>query len=337
MAISTGLCGEVNRSSARSRIGLNTRMGQPRFAAARRVVIIRGWLVPGLWPNEKIRSAWSKSSRLTEPLPTPSCSGSAALVGLVAHVGAVGEIVGAEGATEQLPQEGRLVGGPAGGVEFRLVGLVEGQQGFADAGESLVPGSFEIFVRGRIIDQRMGQPAGVFERVIAPGPQLRHRVGGEHIGRGALAGRLPGHRLGSVLAELERRGVLGIGPGAAGAVEALRLVGAQQGGGARDHRLLAGQHAGHRLQRVPASGGLVVLAELGGRRLGLAPGLLGGAHAATGSRMRSGRVNTAWPSARARATRVSPASSAFRTASAVGAEIATSTATPARAAFSTIS
>ena len=44
----------------------------------------------------------------------------------------------------------------------------------------------------------------------------------------ALGRRFPGHRLGAVLAELERRGVLRVGPGAARAVEAVRLVHPQQ-------------------------------------------------------------------------------------------------------------
>ncbi len=41
--------------------------------------------------------------------------------GLVAHVGAVGQVVGAERADEELVDERRLVGGLAGGVEDRLV------------------------------------------------------------------------------------------------------------------------------------------------------------------------------------------------------------------------
>ena len=34
---------------------------------------MRGWLVPGFWPKMKMASAFSKSSSVTVPLPTPSC------------------------------------------------------------------------------------------------------------------------------------------------------------------------------------------------------------------------------------------------------------------------
>ena len=46
-----------------------------------------------------------------------------------------------------------------------------------------------------------------------------------------LCGRFPGHRLGAVLAELKGGFVFFVGPGAARAVEAVGLVGAQQRGG----------------------------------------------------------------------------------------------------------
>ncbi|MNJ51328.1 hypothetical protein D3C77_466280 [compost metagenome] len=33
---------------------------------------MRGWLVPGFWPQTKMASACSKSSNVTVPLPTPT-------------------------------------------------------------------------------------------------------------------------------------------------------------------------------------------------------------------------------------------------------------------------
>ncbi|MOA54254.1 hypothetical protein D3C78_1778390 [compost metagenome] len=57
VAISIGSCGAAKRSSARSFSGLKTTIGTPRFAALCSVVIMRGWLVPGLWPKLKIASA----------------------------------------------------------------------------------------------------------------------------------------------------------------------------------------------------------------------------------------------------------------------------------------
>ena len=75
VAISTGDCGASKRSSARSLSGLNTMIGTPRRAALRSEVIIRGWLVPGLCPIERIRSVWSKSSSVTVALPMPMARG----------------------------------------------------------------------------------------------------------------------------------------------------------------------------------------------------------------------------------------------------------------------
>jgi hypothetical protein len=53
--ISTGLCGAWNRSSARSRNAL--KLVAPRREALRRLVIMRGLLVPGFWPKMKMQSA----------------------------------------------------------------------------------------------------------------------------------------------------------------------------------------------------------------------------------------------------------------------------------------
>ena len=76
------LSGAVKRSSARSFSGLKTTIGVPRRTASCSVVIIRGWLVPGLWPNEKIASAWSKSSSDAVPLQMPMDIGRPTLVAL---------------------------------------------------------------------------------------------------------------------------------------------------------------------------------------------------------------------------------------------------------------
>ena len=55
-------------------------IGTPRLEASRSVVSMRGWLVPGLWPMQKMQSLWSKSSSVTVPLPTPIDSGRPTLV-----------------------------------------------------------------------------------------------------------------------------------------------------------------------------------------------------------------------------------------------------------------
>src|SRR5258708_5875001 len=57
---------------------------------------------------------------------------------LVAHVRAVGEVVGAVLANEELVEEGGLVAGAAAGIEDRLVGTFQRPQLGAEPGEGLV-------------------------------------------------------------------------------------------------------------------------------------------------------------------------------------------------------
>ena len=120
-----GFCGFLNRSSPASGSGLTAMMRAPLRLASSSAESRRGWLVPGFCPTRKIRSAWWMSSRLTVPLPVPRVSRQGEAAGLVAHVAAVGQVVRAEGAGEELQEEGGLVADPAGGVEDRLVGRVQ--------------------------------------------------------------------------------------------------------------------------------------------------------------------------------------------------------------------
>ena len=60
--------------------------------------------------------------------------------------------------------------------------------------------------------------------------------------------------LDAVLAELEGRGVIPVGPGTAGAVKAVRLVGMQHRQRALGGDALLKQLPGHALQRAPATG-----------------------------------------------------------------------------------
>jgi hypothetical protein len=66
--------GCLKRTMPGSSSGLMDTMRAPRRAAACSAVSIRGWLVPGFWPMTKMKSAWSKSSSVTVPLPTPMTS-----------------------------------------------------------------------------------------------------------------------------------------------------------------------------------------------------------------------------------------------------------------------
>ena len=178
--------------------------------------------------------------------------------GLVAHVGAIGEVVGAELASEQLVQESRFVAGAARGVEQRLVRAVQRTQLIADQCKGLVPGNGTVAVAGLVIDHGMREPAQVFEEEVALLRQPAHRVPFEDFRCRALGGGLGSHGLGAVLAELERRAMVPVGPGAAGAVEAVGLVGRQQGTRPLDRDVLLRQVAADALQRIPTAGRAIV-------------------------------------------------------------------------------
>lgn len=157
--------------------------------------------------------------------------------GFVAHVRAIGKIIGAEGACIKLVEKGGLVRGAAGCVELGLIGMVKGLQPSSDLLERLFPFNDLEAVGLAVVTHRMRQPAGVLQFVIGPGPEFGDGVLGEEARAGTLDGRLPGHRLRAILAELEGGSVLRVGPGTAGAIEPGGLVHLQEG-----PRAAAGSH-----------------------------------------------------------------------------------------------
>ena len=114
-------------------------IGTPRREASRSVVIMRGWLVPGLWPMQIDQLAVVEILERHRALADADRFRQADAGGLVAHVRAVGEVVGAVFAREQLVQERGLVRGAARGVELRHVGVGQGAQRRADPAQRLLP------------------------------------------------------------------------------------------------------------------------------------------------------------------------------------------------------
>ncbi|KAG1272289.1 hypothetical protein G6F64_015526 [Rhizopus arrhizus] len=86
---------------------------------------------------------------------------------------------------------------------------------------------------------------------------------GEEFRRDALFGGFPRDRFRAVLAELEGGRVGLVGPRAAGAIEAVGLVGAQQQHGRFGQAHLVGHRLGGRLERAPAACGRVVTMDTG--------------------------------------------------------------------------
>ena len=178
--------------------------------------------------------------------------------GLVAHVRAVGEVVGAIGAHEQLIEEGRLVAGAPRGIELGFVGAGQGLELLGDQREGGVPGDGHIAIGGRVIAQRLGQPALVFEPVVALLQQRGHAVASEESGIDAAFGGFPVDRLGAVLAKLHQAVFRGLAPGAAGAVEAMVLVGLEQGTQILEGVAAVEPEVHHALQGAPAGGGALI-------------------------------------------------------------------------------
>ena len=147
---------------------------------------------------------------------------------LMAHVGAVGEVVGAELAHEDRIQEGRLVGRAARRVELRLVRALQRAQVAADGGERLVPAAGNVMVGRGIVAHGLGQPPLHLQPVVGLGHQFGDGVLGKELTRCPVLGGLPRKCLGAVLAELELLGMVRIGKRTAGALEAAGLVHRQQ-------------------------------------------------------------------------------------------------------------
>ena len=149
---------------------------------------------------------------------------------LVTHVGAVGQVVGAEGAREQLVEEGGLVRRLAGGVEDRLVRAVEVVQVRGDQREGLVPGDRLVVGSTGAAYDGMGDPALLPQPVVGALGQVREAVSREELRTHASTGGFLGHGLGAVLAELRGVAVIRIGvrPGTALTVEPVDLVELEQ-------------------------------------------------------------------------------------------------------------
>jgi hypothetical protein len=147
---------------------------------------------------------------------------------LVTQVRAVGQVVGAVLAHEELVEERGLVARAARGVEDGFVRRAERAQRFADALEREVPRDRHEAVRPGSADHRLGEPAVRFELAVRQAPQRRQGVREEDLAPDALLRRLVGHGFRAVLAELDPPVLRRFGPRAAGAIEALRLVHAAQ-------------------------------------------------------------------------------------------------------------
>lgn len=87
--------------------------------------------------------------------------------GFVAHVRAVGEVVGAVSTHEKLVQVGRFVAGAPRGIELGLVRGGQFVQLAGDQGEGSIPADGLVAIAGGVVDHWLGQTALVFQPVVA--------------------------------------------------------------------------------------------------------------------------------------------------------------------------
>src|SRR5215208_2738174 len=152
-------------------MGLKVMIGVPRRLASCSVERKRGLLVPVFWPQKKMHSVFWKSSRMTVPTGTPIACGQRDGRALVTHVRAVGEVVAADHAPEQLIHVRGLQRGMTAHVENDRLWVAVAQLA-TDLGKRLRPRHRPISIAGRIPFQRMCEPAEVFQVVIFPRFQL---------------------------------------------------------------------------------------------------------------------------------------------------------------------
>ena len=172
----------------------------------------------------------------------------------MAHVRAVGQILVPVHPRHEAIHIGGFETGPARGIKGDRGGIERAQRG-TDRVEGLVPAAGYIFVGCRIIAKRVREPPLLLEIVIRPAAQLRQAVLLEKVRRRAASRQFPGGGLRAFFAEFGGMMIGGLGPGAAHAHEALRLVLAQQLPVPARVDPLAGEDIGERADRSPATRG----------------------------------------------------------------------------------
>ena len=177
------------------------------------------------------------------------------------HIRAVGKVVGSVFPREQLIDKSRLIGCAAGRIKLRHIGVRQRTERGADPRQPLVPRNRQVFVGCLIVDHRMRETTLVLEVEVRPIPERADRMRGEELRRRSFGGRLPGDSLGAVLAKFERRGMFWIGPGAARAIEAMRLVHAKETASLLHNGHLTADRICHGFQSAPSRRSSLVFAD----------------------------------------------------------------------------
>ena len=152
---------------------------------------------------------------------------------LVAHVGAVGQVVVAVGPGKQRPAIGRLQARPPGCVKHRFLRIHPAKL-LTDRGKRLIPGTGHVVIAHPVVAHRMRQPPELLKIVIAERLEFGHAVPGKDFQPRLPPRQFPKRRLGAILAKLDGFVIGRFRPGAGDTGKATRLVLLEKGGdGAR--------------------------------------------------------------------------------------------------------
>jgi hypothetical protein len=127
-----------------------------------------------------------------------------------------------------------------------------------DHRERVVPTDRDVAVGRRLVSHGLGEPPLLLQPVVAVLREFGHGVRRKEVPPDSPLRQFERDRLGPVLAEFERTRVLGIGPRAARAVEAVGLVHRQQRLRSLEHDALLAQRDRHCAKRAPTAGGTVI-------------------------------------------------------------------------------
>jgi hypothetical protein len=183
------------------------------------------WVVrSGILTDHEDRVGQSKVPQGDGALADPDRLGQAHTRRFVAHVRTVGEIIGSKSAGEELVEEGCLVTRATGRVEHRFVGILDRIENASDLRKGVLPRHRHVVVALPVVPHRMRETPLPLEPVVALLPEIGDRVSPEEVRVRPLSRRLERYGFRTILAELESRGAIGLGPRASGTVESIGLV-----------------------------------------------------------------------------------------------------------------
>jgi hypothetical protein len=177
-------------------------------------VSMRGWLVPGFWPTTRIRSACG-CRRGDRALADADRLGQRRPARLVAHVRAVGQVVRAEGAHEQLVEERRLVARAARRCRRPPRRATPARAARRRSARTRRPTRSARSASPPGAAHRLGEAALLAEPVVGRSARARRRVGGEELGVDARARGLLGDAFAPFSQNSAWAALSGLGPRAA--------------------------------------------------------------------------------------------------------------------------